>query len=184
MCLLAGSARWVGLAVLGLGAGLIFTTPQGPDLLVERSGANVALRDASGHLVPALPRKARFTVEKWLQVNGEEISPAEAAKRPGWTCRDSRCEATINTKRIAYISGAEGKAIDCSGLDILIADYPLRRSCNAVPLRIDRFDLWRKGAHAIQVSQGGATVTTARDAQGARPWVVVPEARKTPFKPR
>ncbi len=183
LCLLAGTGRWSGLALMGLGAGLAFASPDGPDILIERTGQNVAIRDAQGLLVPARPRRARFTVEKWLQVNGEEITPADAVKRRGWTCNETRCESKVKAIQVVFVSGMEGKHMDCAGIDILIADFPLRGLCRNVPLRIDRFDLWRKGAHAITIASGGTSVTTARGSQGARPWVVVPEARVTPYRP-
>ena len=136
------------------------------------------LRDGAGHLVPAQPRRARFAVEKWLQANGEEAKLGAAAKRPGWTCADGRCAAEVRGRRVIYLAGHEGRHIDCAGVDILIADFPLRGACRGVPLRIDRFDLWRHGAHAIYLGGTAPAVRTARGEQGQRPWVVVPEARR------
>jgi competence protein ComEC len=185
LCLLAGPIRFVaGLAFAALGAAMLFMPPKAPDIFVERAGQNAAIRNAEGLLVPAFPKRARFTVEKWLQVNGEDVKPADAARRSGWTCEDNRCDSRVKGKRIAYLSRLEGRPIDCAGLDILIADFPLRGACRLVPLRIDRFDLWRKGAHAVTIGAQGMKVETARVAQGERPWVVKPEARSTPYKPR
>ena len=184
LCLLAGQLRLLGVAVIAAGLALTIAAPPGPDVFVERIGSNVAIRDGAGELVPARARKSRFAVDKWLQTNGEETKASDAAKRRGWTCTPNRCDATVKNKRLTYVFGGEGKPLDCAGIDILIAAFPLRRACTAVPLRIDRFDLWRHGAHAIRISTTGASVETARGAQGKRPWVVVPEPRKTPFKPR
>ncbi|MCA3562561.1 MAG: ComEC family competence protein [Aestuariivirga sp.] len=178
LCLLAGPVRLAGLAVMALGALLMLSAPPPPDLLIEATGANVALRDAAGHLVPAQPRRARFAVEKWLQANGEEVSLAEAAKRAGWTCSHGRCAARVRGRAVVYLAGGEGKPLNCKGMDVLIADFPLRGACRSVTLRIDRFDLWRHGAHAIDLSGPGPLVTTARGAQGRRPWVVVPQPRQ------
>ena len=164
-----------------MGSLLLLLPPPAPDILIERAGANVAIRNPDGQLVPAFPNRARFTVEKWLQVNGEEEKPAGAAKRPGWTCRENRCTATVKGKRIAYVTRAEGKPIDCSGTDILITDFPLRGSCRTVATRIDRFDLWKSGAHALRIGPEGLSIETARAAQGSRPWVVTPERRATPY---
>ncbi|MCA3554506.1 ComEC/Rec2 family competence protein [Aestuariivirga sp.] len=177
LCLLAGPVRLAGLAVMALGALLVLPAPPPPDLLIEAAGANVALRDTAGQLVPAQPRRARFAVEKWLQANGEEASLAEAAKRPGWNCSDGRCTATVRGRAVVYLAGGEGKPLNCEGVDILIASFPLRGDCRNVALRIDRFDLWRHGAHAIGLSGPEPLVTTARGAQGRRPWVVAPEPR-------
>ena len=184
LCLLAGWVRLIGGVIVVTGLIVSLVAVEGPDILIERTAQNVAIRDAGGHLVTAWPKRARFTVEKWLQADGDEAKPAEAAARPGWSCAETRCIATVKGKKLVYMSRAEGKPVDCSGADIVIADFPLRSDCKAVTLRIDRFDLWRWGAHALRIGSAGITVETARSAQGARPWVVVPERRATPYVPR
>lgn len=181
LCLLKGPLRLGGLAAMTLGLMMTLWPPVPPDLLIEATGQNVALRDGSGHLVPARPRRVRFAVEKWLQANGEEVSAVEAAKRPGWRCEGSRCTARVGGKQVLYVSGAEGQPPDCAGADVVIADFPLRGACYHVPLRIDRFDLWRNGAQAVWLGEVPARIETARGAQGARPWVVRPEARSKVF---
>lgn len=178
VCLLAGPVRLAGLAVMAAGGLAMLVAPPLPDVLVEATGQNVALRDAAGRLVPAQPRRARFAVEKWLQANGEEEGLGAAAKRAGWSCAEGRCMATVHGRRIVYLAGVEGQSIDCRGVDILIADFPLRGACRAVALRIDRFDLWRSGAHAIYFGGAAPEIRTARGEQGRRPWVVVPEPRR------
>ena len=180
LCLLAGPLRLAGLAVMGLGGLVLLGSPPQPDLLIEARGQNVAFRDTSGQLVPAQPRRARFAVGKWLQANGEEANLAEAAKRPGWTCVASRCAAQVKGRQVVYVSGDEGNKLDCRGADILIADFPLRGACWRVPLRIDRFDLWRSGAHAVYIGGPETVVRTSRGEQGRRPWVVVPMPRRLP----
>lgn len=183
-CLLAGAARWIGLPIAMIGLALAVAGEPGPDILVETYGGNVAFRNSDGQLVPALARKGRFAVEKWLQVNGETTTPSDAAKRPGWTCMENRCDAVVRGKKLTYVTGDNADTLDCAGIDILVASFPLRRHCRSVPVRIDRFDVWRGGAHAIRIGKTGIMVETARAGQGNRPWTVVPEARKDVFKPR
>lgn len=178
LCLLAGPLRLGGLAVMAAGGLQMLNPPPLPDVLIETTAQNVAFRDGAGHLVPAQPRRGRFAVEKWLQANGEEESPGSAAKRAGWVCAEGRCAAEVKGRRIVYLVGLEGKALDCRGADILIADFPLRGACRGVPLRVDRFDLWRSGAHAIYLGEVDPVVRTARSEQGRRPWVVRPEPRR------
>jgi competence protein ComEC len=184
LALMRGPARHAGLAALALGGFLAAKPPAMPDLLVARAGENVALRTAEGLLVPAHPRRARFGAGKWLAANGEELSPAEAARRPGWDCQDNRCRALVKGRRVLYVSRSEGEPVDCDGVDVLIVDFPLRGACRGVPVRIDRFDLWRHGAHALHIRDGAVEVTTARQEQGNRPWVVRPEPRTGTFTPR
>ena len=110
ICLLLGPLRWCGLPVIGIAMALMVAPQSKPDILIERSGQNVAFRDAHGLLVPALPRRARFTVEKWLQANGEEASLAEAAKRPGWMCKAARCEADVKAQAHCLCQQGRGSA--------------------------------------------------------------------------
>ena len=66
----------------------------------------------------------------------------------------------------------------CAEADILVAAFPLRGRCRSVKWRIDRFSVWRKGAHALHIAAGAIRIETARDLQGDRPWVIVPEPRR------
>ena len=43
----------------------------------------------------------------------------------------------------------------------------------------DRFDLWRKGGHALWLEKGGARVETVNGNRGRRPWVVRPKPWKS-----
>jgi competence protein ComEC len=50
---------------------------------------------------------------------------------------------------------------------------------------IDRFDLWREGAHAIWIDEAGIVrVETVASMRGVRPWVQQPKrrTRKAPKK--
>lgn len=183
LALVAGPLRLAGICLLAVGGAMALRPPAMPDLLVARAGENVMLRTEDGRLVPAHARRARFSVEKWLAAGGEEASPAEAARRPGWDCRHELCRATVKGRKVLYVSRREGQPPDCAGVDILIADFPLRGACRGVPVRIDRFDLWRHGAHALHLGEG-VTIRTARQEQGDRPWVVRPEPRGRAFTPR
>jgi len=181
LTLLKGRARLSGVVVMALGAALGSRSVM-PDVLVNRVASNAAFINQAGELVPASGSKDRFAVERWLTANGEEVKPSLAAKRPGWTCAAGRCSATVHGKLVMYLI-EETKAPDCAGAAIVIATFPLRGACAEVPVRIDRFDVWRNGAHALRISATDVVVTSSRAAQGSRPWVVVPKPRTTPFKP-
>ena len=142
----------------------------------------VALRNGEGLLVPAVTRKSRFSVERWLQSDGDNASPGEAAKRIGWTCLAARCEAIVKGRRIAYVTGHGTAPIACAGFDIMIASFPLRGACRTVPIRIDRFNVWRSGPHALYINGRDVRILTARDLQGDRPWRIIPLARARPFE--
>jgi competence protein ComEC len=73
-----------------------------------------------------------------------------------------------------------GAVLSCD-TDILIADFPLRGRCRNVPVRIDRFDVWRHGAYALYINADSVGVETARGEQGRRPWTIRPTPRNRPW---
>ncbi len=168
LCLASRQAKFAGGVFLIAGFALAQFNSF-PDLLIERTAANTALRNGSGELVFANARRGRFAAEKWLQANGEEVAFKQAAARPGWTCEARACRTEIKGKVIAYFLDGEGVQPACRGLDIIIAAYPLRGVCKSVPTRIDRFDVWRLGSQAIVIEGGTTVITTARGLSGNRP---------------
>jgi len=177
VCLSNRQAKYAGCAVLISGV-IMAQFSAFPDILIERTAANVAFRNGSDELVFANGHKGRFAAEKWLQANGEETTFKEAVARPGWKCEGRSCRSEVKGKVIGYFMEGEGSAPSCDGLDIIVAAYPLRGTCKSVRTRIDRFDVWRMGSHAIDLNGNSLLITTARGLSGNRPWVVVPEPRK------
>ena len=94
-CLLAGPVRMAGLGMAGLGLLLALAGRPLPDLLVDGTAGNAALRNGEGLLVPAVTRKSRFSVERWLQSDGDNASPGRGCEAdwldlPGCTLRSHR----------------------------------------------------------------------------------------------
>jgi competence protein ComEC len=177
ICLVLSVARWLGAVIFAVGLLFALLTPR-PDVLIERTGRNVAIRNGADELVVANPRRSRFAVERWLIADGDDASPSESAMRQGWQCADHMCLGVVKDKRIAFAEAeAEGK-FTCPIADILVASFPLRKSCRSIPLRIDRFDVWRMGAYALFIDGNTITAETSRSVRGARPWVTEPRARK------
>jgi competence protein ComEC len=178
LCLTRGLLR---LAAFPLAAIAILVTAFAtrPDIYIDQSARNVAIRGEGGVLVPAGPRRARFAVGQWLRADGDGITPAEAARRIGWTCEGPICRVVVKGRRVLYLADETlGMTIPCNEADILIAAFPLRARCRSVPLRIDRFSVWRSGAHALYIDDGTVWLETARDLQGLRPWTIIPEPRR------
>jgi competence protein ComEC len=60
---------------------------------------------------------------------------------------------------------------DCALADVVIATFPVRwRGCRRAEVVIDRFDLWREGAHALWLRGGAVRIRTVAEASGHRPW--------------
>jgi competence protein ComEC len=180
LCIGVGRFRFVGVASMAMG---FFTMELGqrPQILIEERASNVAVLDRTGQYVFADRSKGKFAGEKWLQGNGEITTMDAASKLEGWTCAENMCFADVNEKSVAYIHEQAGEWT-CPPVDIVIADFPLRYACREVPIRIDRFDVWRHGAFALTVVDDQVQMTNVKAEQGDRPWVFVSRARPTPYK--
>lgn len=178
LCLTRGVMRLAVLPVAAM-AFVLTTFTLAPDIYIDQATKNVVIRNEAGELVPAQSRRSRFAVSQWLRVDGDDIAPAAASRRAGWTCEGSLCRASVKGHRVLYMSEEKlAMTIPCGEADILITAFPLRGRCRSVPLRIDRFSVWRAGAHALYVGDGAPYVETARGEQGLRPWTIVPEPRR------
>ncbi len=179
LCIGVGRFRLIGVVMMV--AGLATSQmAQRPQILIEERGSNVAVLDEQGHYVFADPSKGKFAGEKWLQSNGEITTMAAASQLPGWVCSDGMCFADVGEKSIGYIHTQTAPDWPCPPVDIMIADFPLHHTCSDVSVRIDRFDVWRQGAHAITINKGEVHIATAKGEQGNRPWVFVSRARPKP----
>lgn len=185
LCFLAlwrGRLRWIGggLAVLA-GFAAIALGPR-PDIFIERSAATMAVRMHEGELVPVYARRGRFAVERWLLADGDDADLPQAAKRAGWSCADDVCRGRVKGRIVLWLGRKAKPPPDCRTADIVISANPLRRTCGyptSKQLHIDRFDVWRNGAHAVHVAADGKLeVTTARGASGTRAWVHESVARR------
>jgi len=177
-CLWRGWLKAAAVVPVVLGLATIVSTNR-PDILVSKFGRNVAMRDSQGLLVIADSKKSRFAARNWLVSNGEGVSVKQAAARTGWQCEVNVCTANVSGKKTVYLKkGAKPTSGLCEGLDILISAEPLRDTCKDVAIRVDRFDLWRHGAHAIYLTTEKSKIETASGYRGHRPWVIRPIARR------
>ena len=177
VCFGRGHLRLAGFTLVPLAVVLAIMRPQ-PDILVERTASNVAIRGGNGRLDFVNGRRGRFAAEKWLQANGEEVSRDLIPTDTAWICTGVMCEATVRGRRIAYAEDESALASGCPAVDVLIARFPLRRNCTNLPLTIDRFDVWRNGSYALYVTGEGIVMRTAKEGRGKRPWTADPVARR------
>ncbi|NNJ76256.1 MAG: ComEC/Rec2 family competence protein, partial [Anderseniella sp.] len=185
MCFLAlwrGSLRWAGGGVAVVAGFAAIALGPRPDILIERSAATMAVRMHEGELVPVYARRGKFAVERWLLADGDDADLAQVAKRTGWSCADDMCRGQVKGRSIVWLGRKAKPPPGCRTVDIVISANPLRRTCGyptSQQLHIDRFDVWRNGAHAVHITADGTfEVTTARGVSGRRAWVHEPVARR------
>lgn len=189
-------ARWRWLGLPFILAGLCsLAVPRPADILVTGDANLVGVRSADGGLMLSSLRAGRFAAEIWRRRHGVAFSSepatwpwprddgrAGALSRDGrLRCDDSGCVLRHETGGAVVLVAIpmNGPALiaDCRRADLVLSLVPERGACgSAIPV-IDRFDLWRAGAHAIWLAPEGARVESVRDRQGRRPWARWPAPR-------
>ncbi|HEY4343294.1 MAG TPA: ComEC/Rec2 family competence protein [Parvibaculum sp.] len=166
--------RWLGVAPLILGFAL-WGADRRPDILIDRDGGLVAVRSNDGMLALTAARPS-YTAEQWLRHDGDERTPAEAAKTKWMNCDALGCVWKEEGRPvIAFPKTLEALTEDCRNADIIVANmglpWRIRAKCGASQI-VDYFDLWRNGAVALYIAPDGTiTRETARELRGDRPWV-------------
>ncbi len=187
LCLWRG--RWRAFGAVAIAAGLSsMLLARGPDILVSADARMMAVRGGDGLLRLWSPgRSDKLTSETWLRRAGQRDTAdwPRAGERVEWAdgsslaCDRLACIYRRDGRTAALIREQGAVAEDCARADIVVAAVPVRRNC-AAALVIDRFDLWRDGAHAIRLDGGVESVAAGR---GDRPWVAKREPRRRATQP-
>ena len=172
LCLWRGRARWIGLS--GIVAGLLltlFSVP--PTILIDGEGRLIALRTPDGSMSLSSGRTARFAAGIWM----ERAGVAHADRWPKGESPDGRmrCDALGciydgQHHKVAFVRDARAFADDCAPGMTVVSMVPARWHCRSAGTVVDRFDLWRNGAHAIWLREAGIRVLSVREARGDRLW--------------
>ena len=123
-------------------------------------------------------RRDSFTLRTWLAGQGVAeahslyVKPESiAAADPDWRCDSLGCLYTRHDQTIALVKDPRALAEDCPLSGAIVSTVPLRRNCPQVDVRIDWFDLWRNGAHALWINDDGKiTVRSVAQDRGQRLW--------------
>jgi len=189
LCLWRGRWRWWGTAGIAAGC-LAAVLARPPDLLVSPDGRLMAVNPPGGHLMLSRLTGQRFTAEAWMSRYAED-QPADLAAAggdhdglgAGAQCDRYGCVYRAGPHIVAMATDARALAEDCRVATVLISAVPVRGRCASATIVIDRFDLWRAGAHALWLSDSGVTVESVRDYRGVRPWARAPEERRRSQSP-
>lgn len=174
-----GRVRLLGLAPMLAGLLSPVAAPP-PDILVSADARLIGVRAPGALLVQPGRGGSGFLLEQWeADLDARATRPLEAgAACDAAGCRVERGGAT------ALVLKPHGRPEECGGLAAVVSPEPLRGACPGVPY-VDRFSVWRDGAHAIWLRGGAARIVSDREWRGERPWV--PErpdaARRAPDLP-
>lgn len=171
--------RMLSLPFIIVGIVIALMTPR-PDILVSTNADLIAVRDEAGRLVVSSRRKDKYAAENWLRMNGEdgvkpELWPKEG-KEEGLplSCDPSGCRGDIRGHKIAIAHEDKAWQEDCGWADVLIASVPVdQNACKAQGV-IDRFSVWRDGAHSVFLEGPVPRVQTVQGVRGERLWAQMP----------
>jgi len=160
--------KWRLLGVVPMLAGLLSPiVAPAPDILVSDDARLIAVRAEGSYWLQTRPGASRFVREEW--VNHLGAGPF----RPLADGHPEHCGATECRVGEALLLRDAAKTTDCAGVALLISAEPARGVCRDAAL-LDRFTVWRDGAHAVWLTGGVPIVLSDRDSRGDRPWVPPP----------
>ena len=182
LCIWQGRVRWAGIA--GLAAGFAtMVLPDPPDVLINGNGRLIAVRMADGGYSVSTLRAERFAAKIWLEETGGEAMqpwPKTVSADGRLSCDLIGCVYRVGPRRVALVQDERALADDCMPGAVVVSAVPVRRNCRAAHMVVDRFDLWRDGAHALWLRTTGVEVASVRTARGDRLWTHGPPARRAP----
>jgi competence protein ComEC len=175
--------RWFGLLPMA-GAVVFGLMARGPDLLVARDAATVAVRGADGVLRLIRPARDGYSADEWLKRDGDTRDSDDAVATPadGVRCDGYGCVARARDGvLIAMPARIDALAEDCTVAAIIMSAVPARRTCRGPKLVIDAFDVARAGGYAVWL---GSTpkVETVEGERGQRPWSLHPTRRTYQYR--
>ncbi len=181
LCVWRGGWRVFGVLPMAVAiAGTLLSSS--PDLLIDGSGKLIAVRAEGAGLLVSSTRASSMARETWMRAGERADSvaafPVAGSSADGQlTCDGAGCIWRHAGHIIAIARTGEALAEDCRRADAIVSVVPVRRHCPAPRIVIDRFDLWREGAHALWVRPEGMRSLSVNGARGDRPWVPRRERR-------
>jgi competence protein ComEC len=146
--------RLAGLVLVAIGIAMSLAA-RAPDVIVAGDARGFAVNDPKAGLIFAGEKPPRFERETWLRRAGTTDAatawtvPPHDASGP-LSCDASACIYSARGRTVSLIRNPGAALEDCTRADVVVALVPLGRlTCRGSARVIGRFDLWRKGAHAI-----------------------------------
>ena len=174
--LLIWQRRWRLWGLAPICAGLLsITLVRPPDLVLSGDAKLIAALAADGtYRLSGKPQK--IEVETWTRRAATAEAGPPFPKRGtsadgSLSCDELGCLYRAHERTVALLRDPQALDEDCRAADLVISLEPTRRRCRSPTPIIDRFDLWRGGAHAIWLYPDRIAVETVDAWRGDRPWV-------------
>ncbi|NQZ13934.1 MAG: ComEC/Rec2 family competence protein [Alphaproteobacteria bacterium] len=176
MCVWQGWLKSVALAVSLIMLSIISVYKQ-PIIQISSDYNLIGFKDVQGDIFVSSGRSERYTADNWRRRNGQSSDSKRTFPKDGQIvggfpllCDDHGCRGEIEGLKISYAKDQKAVNEDCTWADLLLSPDPVnKRLCNSRFI-IDRFDVWREGAHAIWVNGDDIKIKTDANVRGKRPW--------------
>lgn len=179
LCIWRSWIRVIGILPIAVGLFIGSWNTHHPDIIVDGGGRVIAINSPSGAMLVSATNRARYTVDAWRRQSGnnDDAKPLDITghtTNPTLRCDIHGCRYKRHGKTISISFDESGLVEDCTKSDIIVALVPIRVSCKKVHEKIDWFDLWRNGTHAIYLEPEKTEIKSVNQVRGDRPWVVKP----------
>jgi competence protein ComEC len=176
---------WRALGVLPMILGLASPAlVQPPHVLISHDARLVGFFATDTLFIQRQQGASNLTRDAWLRLYGQDAAkplPAEGASPDGkLSCDAEGCRFDAGAG--AFFVRRGNIMARCGAVAVIISAEPIRQRCRQSIL-IDRFSVWRDGAHAVWLSSEGARVMSDRAWRGDRPWVPPPPLPRAAAEP-
>ncbi len=144
-----------------------------PDILIDEQAKLTGIRAADGSLMLNSVRRSSMAVDTWTRRSGQggALKWAPDDLDGPLSCDASGCLYRAPSGQLAALVRApDALGEDCARADVVVSAVPVFGRCKGPETVIDRFDLWREGAHALWFTASGVRIETVAQHQGRRPW--------------
>ncbi|GIX11674.1 ComEC/Rec2 family competence protein [Elioraea sp.] len=175
LCLWRTRLRLAGVPVLAIGLASPWLV-RPPDILVAPDARLIAIRAEDALHVQSLQGASRFVRAIWTERSGGlPMRPLPARGRPAAAidCAPDACMIGEAGRAAAVLLRGDPPWRWCGRVAAVVSAEPVRARC-AGSVVVDRFSVWRDGAHAVWLDRDDARVVSDRGHRGARPWVPPP----------
>ena len=163
--------RLTGIAAMALGLLSPAVAPP-PTMLVSSEARLIAIR-SDGFYLQSRSGASRFVLDAWQRYLAAGPPLPLRTEGAGVPCDADVCRVEM-AGTLALLLRRDVRLPDCGTAVLLVSADPARDVCGAGTPFVDRFSVWRDGAHAIWITPAGPVVLSDRAHRGARPWVPPP----------
>jgi competence protein ComEC len=171
LALCRGRVAIAGILPLALGLASPWMVAQ-PDVIMNPTARIIALRTEGGYAAQAVSGASRIEREMIAARLGvATLGPLPDGRKGDLACTGAACTLSGPGGQAILLLRPGPHEVRCDDAALVIAAEPLRGRCRPAPM-IDRFSVWREGAHAAWfTADGGVRVVSDRSLRGDRPWV-------------